>query len=81
MMNKLILNARWKQVRGRCRKAWGRWTRNVFQEFRGEREIVDGKLEEHYARNAAIRDNAPCMLVGGSHDRSGPTQLGGDFAH
>ena len=55
-MNKVILNGRLKQVRGRCRKAWGRLTRNVFQEFRGEREIVDGKLEEHYA-TAARHDN------------------------
>jgi len=51
-MNKSILNGRWKQVCGRCRKAWGRWTCNVHQEFRGEREIVDGKLQEHCARNS-----------------------------
>jgi uncharacterized protein YjbJ (UPF0337 family) len=79
-MNKLILDGRWKQVRGRCRKAWGRWTRNVFEEFRGERDIVDGKLEEHYARNAAMRDNSLCILVGGGNASSGATRLGGDFA-
>lgn len=45
-----VMKGRWKQVRGRCRKAWGRLMRDPFEEFRGERDIVDGKLEEHYSR-------------------------------
>jgi uncharacterized protein YjbJ (UPF0337 family) len=54
-MDRSILKGRWKQWRGRCRKAWGKATGNLFEEFLGERDMIDGKIEEHYARSASLR--------------------------
>lgn len=47
----------WKQLRGEIRKAWGALTDDEIEEIRGRRDILAGKLQEHYgiAREEANR--------------------------
>jgi uncharacterized protein YjbJ (UPF0337 family) len=55
-MHQIMSKGRWKQMRGRIHKVWGKLTRNPCAEFLGEQDIMEGKLEEYYAsRNGDIR--------------------------
>ena len=38
----------WKQLRGDVRKAWGWLTDDEFEQIRGQRDKLAGKLQEHY---------------------------------
>jgi uncharacterized protein YjbJ (UPF0337 family) len=38
----------WKQLRGEVRKAWGWLTDDEFEEIRGRRDVLAGKVQEHY---------------------------------
>jgi len=38
----------WKQVRGEARKAWGKLTDDELEEIRGRRDILAGKVQQHY---------------------------------
>jgi uncharacterized protein YjbJ (UPF0337 family) len=38
----------WKQLRGEVRKAWGWLTDDEFEEIRGCRDVLAGKIQEHY---------------------------------
>ena len=51
-MNQFLSKGRWKQMRGRIQKMWGKLTHNPYEEFLGEQEIVEGKIEEYYARKS-----------------------------
>lgn len=51
-MNQFLSKGRWKQIRGRIQKMWGRLTHNPYEEFRGEQEIMKGKIEEYDAHKS-----------------------------
>lgn len=38
----------WKQLRGDVRKTWGKLTDDEVEEIRGRRDILAGKLQQHY---------------------------------
>jgi uncharacterized protein YjbJ (UPF0337 family) len=38
----------WKQLRGEARKAWGKLTDDELEEIRGRRDVLAGKLQQHY---------------------------------
>jgi uncharacterized protein YjbJ (UPF0337 family) len=38
----------WKQLRGEVRKTWGWLTDDDMEQIRGQRDILAGKLQEHY---------------------------------
>lgn len=49
-MRRSIMSAgRWKQIRGRVQKAWGRLKHDPCEEFLGEWDIMEGKIEEYKA--------------------------------
>jgi uncharacterized protein YjbJ (UPF0337 family) len=51
----MMATGRWKQTRGKIRKMWGKLTRNPCEEFFGEQDIIEGKLEEFHARTSGSR--------------------------
>jgi uncharacterized protein YjbJ (UPF0337 family) len=38
----------WKQFRGEVRKQWGKLTDDDLEQIRGERDKLEGKLQERY---------------------------------
>ena len=42
------IEGNWKQFRGEVRKAWGWLTDDEFEEIQGRRDVLAGKLQEHY---------------------------------
>ena len=38
----------WKQLRGEVRKTWGWLTDDEIEEIRGRRDVLLGKIQEHY---------------------------------
>jgi len=49
-MNSDILKGEWKQLKGRIRQQWGRFTDDDIARINGDREIFLGKLQELYGR-------------------------------
>jgi len=49
-MDQFMSKGRWKQMRGKIHKIWGKLTHNPHEEFLGEQNIVEGKIEEYHAR-------------------------------
>ena len=47
-MNRDILGGNWKQMRGQIRNWWGQLTDDDFDQIEGNREKLDGKLQERY---------------------------------
>lgn len=47
-MNKDILKGNWKQLRGELRKMWGDLTDDDLDVIAGERDKLEGKLQERY---------------------------------
>lgn len=54
-MNKDILKGQWKQLRGRVRRQWGKLTDDDLAMIKGDRDVLLGKIQEHYGRT---RDEA-----------------------
>jgi hypothetical protein len=50
-----ILNGRATRIGGKLRQFWGRLTRDPACEFTGQLIIMQGKLDEHYARGRSER--------------------------
>jgi uncharacterized protein YjbJ (UPF0337 family) len=42
------LAGQWKQMQGEVRKQWGKLTDDELEEIRGRRDVLAGKLQEHY---------------------------------
>ncbi|MHB8627136.1 MAG: CsbD family protein [Aggregatilineales bacterium] len=38
----------WKQMQGQVRKQWGKLTDDDLAQIRGQRDILAGKLQQHY---------------------------------
>lgn len=58
-MNQFASKGCWKQMRGRIHKMWGQLTHNPYQEFLGEQDIVEGKIEEFHARKSSGSRGTP----------------------
>jgi len=54
-MNKDTLRGQWKQLQGKARRQWGKLTDDDLAMIKGDRDILLGKLQEHYGRT---RDEA-----------------------
>jgi uncharacterized protein YjbJ (UPF0337 family) len=54
-MNRHIVGGKWKQIRGRLKRGWGRLTHNAFNEFDGDQDLLLGKIQESYGRAEAAR--------------------------
>ena len=38
----------WKQMQGQVRKQWGKLTDDDLAQIRGQRDVLAGKLQQHY---------------------------------
>lgn len=38
----------WKQAQGEARKQWGKLTDDDLQQIKGDRDIMAGKIQQHY---------------------------------
>jgi len=54
-MNEDILKGRWNQLKGELRRQWGKLTDDDVDQIKGSRDILVGKVQEHYGRS---RDQA-----------------------
>jgi len=54
-MNEDVLKGQWKQLQGRVRRQWGKLTDDDIAMIKGDRDILLGKIQEHYGRT---RDEA-----------------------
>ena len=49
-MNRDILRGNWKQLKGKIVRQWGRLTDDELDRIAGDRDILIGKIQEHYGR-------------------------------
>lgn len=47
-MNEDILKGKWKQAKGEVQKKWGKLTNDDVDVIDGEREKLEGRLQERY---------------------------------
>ena len=52
-MNEDILKGQWKQLQGKARQQWGKLTDDDLTMIKGDRDVLLGKLQEHYGRSRA----------------------------
>lgn len=50
-MNEDTLKGQWTQLKGKLRQRWGKLTDDDLQQIQGSREVLVGKLQEHYGRS------------------------------
>lgn len=50
-MNRDVLAGQWEQLKGKVVRQWGRITRDEMDQIRGNRDILIGKIQEHYGRS------------------------------
>ena len=50
-MNSDILKGQWKQIKGEVQKQWGKLTSDELDQINGEREKLEGRLQERYGYN------------------------------
>lgn len=49
-MNEDILKGQWKQLEGRVLGQWGKLTDSDLTMIKGDRDVLLGKIQEHYGR-------------------------------
>jgi uncharacterized protein YjbJ (UPF0337 family) len=49
-MNRDVLKGNWTQLKGKVRRQWGKLTDDDIERIKGDRDILIGKLQEHYGR-------------------------------
>ena len=49
-MNEDIFKGQWKQLEGRVLGQWGKLTDNDLTMIKGDRDVLLGKIQEHYGR-------------------------------
>jgi uncharacterized protein YjbJ (UPF0337 family) len=49
-MNRDVLKGNWTQLKGKVRRQWGKLTDDDVERIKGNRDILIGKLQEHYGR-------------------------------
>lgn len=47
-MNKDIVKGNWKEIAGKLKQQWGKFTDNDITEMQGSREELEGKLQATY---------------------------------
>lgn len=47
-MNRARIEGHWKQLKGRLRERWGRWTDDELAMIEGRREQLSGRIQERY---------------------------------
>lgn len=54
-MNADQMKGQWNQLKGNIQKQWGKLTSDEIDQIEGDREILIGKIQEHYgvSREAA----------------------------
>jgi uncharacterized protein YjbJ (UPF0337 family) len=52
-VNEDVLKGQWKQLQGRVRRQWGKLTDDDVALIKGDRDILLGKIQEHYGRTRA----------------------------
>jgi uncharacterized protein YjbJ (UPF0337 family) len=50
-MNTDTLKGQWKQLQGKARQQWGRLTDSDLTMIKGDRDVLLGKIQEHYGRS------------------------------
>ncbi len=50
-MNQDILKGQWKQLQGRIRQRWGRFSDDDLAQIKGDRDVLMGKIQEYYGRS------------------------------
>lgn len=50
-MNEDILKGQWNQLKGQVRTRWGKFTDDDVAQIKGSRDILVGKIQEHYGRS------------------------------
>jgi uncharacterized protein YjbJ (UPF0337 family) len=56
-MNKDILKGQWKQLQGRARQRWAKFTDDDLAQIKGDREVLMGKIQEYYGRTREQAEN------------------------
>jgi uncharacterized protein YjbJ (UPF0337 family) len=56
-MNRDILKGQWKQLQGRIRQRWGRFTEDDLALIAGDRDVLMGKIQEYYGRSREQAEN------------------------
>ncbi len=49
-MNEDTLKGQWKQLQGRVKQQWGKLTDDDLTAIKGDRDVLLGKIQEHYGR-------------------------------
>ncbi|MFB3902749.1 MAG: CsbD family protein [Acidobacteriota bacterium] len=47
-MNKDIIQGNWKQIKGKLKEKWGKFTDDELDRLEGKRDQIIGKLQEKY---------------------------------
>lgn len=50
-MNNDILEGKWKQFKGHAQSKWGQLTNDDLDEAEGNREVLEGKIQERYGKS------------------------------
>ena len=50
-MNKDIIKGNWKEVKGKIKQQWGKFTDNDIAQMQGSQEELEGKLQSLYGYN------------------------------
>lgn len=48
MMNKDVLEGKWKQIEGKVKQKWGKLTDDDLLEVKGDMKLLSGKIQERY---------------------------------
>jgi uncharacterized protein YjbJ (UPF0337 family) len=56
-MNRDVLKGQWKQLQGRIRQRWGRFTEDDLTLIAGDRDVMTGKIQEYYGRSREQAEN------------------------
>lgn len=48
MINKDVLEGKWKQVEGKVKQKWGKLTDDDLLEVKGDMKLLSGKIQERY---------------------------------
>lgn len=57
-MNKDIFEGKWEEVKGKMKKAWGKFTDDDLTQIEGNQQEIYGKLQKHYGYTKDQADQA-----------------------